>query len=196
MGGDWSLAKVDHARAWWFDFYLLLDVFGIAPNQCYEVDLVQSPLDVEPPTFIARWHRLPGSCPQARTRYHYRETFKIGARRETICVEHDGEKLTVPVEDYAPDSEPGQLLADAPDENELLISNAYDPQSRELLPFHEAVGYSAAWSLQEAMHSAIKALPRRGKDVPDWLSRYEIVKIGAEIGGLAGWNRLFVRVRG
>lgn len=196
MDEAWVWARVDKARAYWFDEHLLLEISGMAPDPCYEIDLEQSLLDVEPPTFVARWRRLPENCPRVETPYHHREIFRIGVRRETICVVHESGKLAVDVEDYAPDQEPAELLPGAPGEGEPLISNAYDPKSRTLLPFNEAVGESAAWSLEEAMRDAIRALPPRGTNVPDWLSTYEVVSIGAESGGIAGRHHLVVRVRG
>ena len=196
MKRAWSLANVDKGRGYWFDEHLLLEISGVAPDPCYVIDLVRSLLDVEPPSFTARWYRRPGICPQHVTPYHYREMFEIGARPDTVDVVHEGGTLTVKVEDYAPDREPTELLASAPGEGDELISNAHDPESRELLPLHEAVGYSMSWSLSEAMHEAIKALPPQRPNAADWPSRYVVVKIGASIGGLAGWSRLFARVRG
>jgi hypothetical protein len=47
-----------------------------------------------------------------------------------------------------------------------------------------------------AIKDAIGKLPGRGAGIPDWLSTYSVVEIGAEIGGVAGFNRLYVRVSG
>jgi hypothetical protein len=191
----WSLARVSEARAYWFDFHLLLWVTGEAPAPCYEVDLDQSLLDVEPPSFVARWRRMEGVCPEVITPYSYRETFKIGAKRDHVALHHAGDSLTVPVEDYAPDRVTGSFDETARSET-FALSNTADPLSGALLPADEAVGYSNAWDLGEALREAARGLPPRRPDVADWLSRYEVVSIGAEIGGIAGLNRLFVRVRG
>lgn len=195
MSEPWSLAQVNEARAFWFDFHLLLWVTGEAPNPCYEVDLDQSLLDVEPPSFVARWRRLPGICPEVITPFSYRETFKIGAQREQVVLHHGGGSLTVQVEDYAPDRAP-QSLDQAPQGESFVLSNTADPLTGAVLPADEAVGYSDAWDFGEAFREAARALPPRRPDVSDWLSRYEVVSIGAEIGGIAGLRRLFVRVRG
>ena len=59
---------------------------------------------------------------------------------------------------------------------------------------NEATGYSDRYSLEEAMHNAIKALPPI-TGYPDMLTIIKVVEIGAEIGGIAGFNRMMVRIR-
>ena len=61
---------------------------------------------------------------------------------------------------------------------------------------HEAVGRSRDYDLGEAMRAAIAQLPPQGAGIPDWLSTYSVVSIGAEIGGIAGFDHLTVRVSG
>lgn len=78
MVANWSLADVEGAKANWFDFHLSLFVWGNAPTPCHRIDLQQSLLEVEPPSFTARWHNPPGICPQVITPYSVRETFKVG----------------------------------------------------------------------------------------------------------------------
>jgi len=39
-------------------------------------------------------------------------------------------------------------------------------------------------------------LPSQGSEIPDWLASYTVVSIGAEVGGIAGFNHLTVRVSG
>jgi len=57
-------------------------------------------------------------------------------------------------------------------------------------------GFSDKYDLAEAIHSAIKQLPDRSGGTIDFLSHYTVKQIGAEIGGIAGLNRLFVDVEG
>jgi hypothetical protein len=59
---------------------------------------------------------------------------------------------------------------------------------------NEATGYSDAYSFEEAFRNAIKALSLT-PSYPDELIQVTIVEIGAEIGGIAGFDRLFVRAR-
>jgi hypothetical protein len=60
----------------------------------------------------------------------------------------------------------------------------------------QAVGYSDNWDLGEAIKDAIASLPDRGGGIPDWLYTYEVLEIGAQVGGFAGFNRLRVRIQG
>jgi hypothetical protein len=60
----------------------------------------------------------------------------------------------------------------------------------------EATGYSDSFDFAEAFHDAIRQLPDRGAGIPDWLNTYEVTSIGAEIGGIAGFNHMYVKVRG
>jgi hypothetical protein len=65
-----------------------------------------------------------------------------------------------------------------------------------LLQPSEATGYSRAFDFAEAFRDAISQLPDQGAGILDWLSAYTVVAIGAEIGGIAGFNHMYVRVRG
>jgi hypothetical protein len=58
---------------------------------------------------------------------------------------------------------------------------------------NEATGYSDHYSLEEALRNAIKALPQI-PSYPNSLTRIKVVEIGVEIGGIAGFNRMLVRV--
>jgi len=60
----------------------------------------------------------------------------------------------------------------------------------------EAVGRSRDYDFGEAMRDAIDQLGEQGAGIPDWLSTYSVVSIGAEIGGIGGFNHLTVRVLG
>lgn len=59
---------------------------------------------------------------------------------------------------------------------------------------HEATGYSDRYSLEEALHNAIKALPPI-TGYPDMLTKIKVVEIGVEMGGIVGINRMSVRIR-
>lgn len=194
MSEPWSLANVGEARAYWIEDYLLLWITGEAPNPGYEVDLDKSLLKVEPPSFVARWCQLPGTWPEVITPYSYREAFEIGERRDQVVVHHADGNLTVDVSEYAPDSTP-KYPESAPGDTVSLISNAADPLSGDVLPVGDAVGYSNAWDLGEALREAARGLPPRRR-IPDYLKRCEVISIGAEVGGIAGLSRVFVRVRG
>jgi hypothetical protein len=60
----------------------------------------------------------------------------------------------------------------------------------------EAAGYSSSYSLEEAIHDAMKNLPPGPPPkVADYLAYFQIVSIGLKIGGIAGLNHLKVVIR-
>jgi len=59
----------------------------------------------------------------------------------------------------------------------------------------EATGYSQAFSFEEALRNAIESLPAVPTPHPDYIKRIKVVETGVERGGIAGFNRIFVRVR-
>jgi hypothetical protein len=179
MEPDWSLAHVEEARAYYFADHLLLTIIGQMPDPCHVVDLEKSLLTVEPPAFIARWYVQPGPCPDVVTPYAYQEVFFIGVKRDTVKLYHADGDLQVPVQDLT------QVLEDS-----ARAEFALGDQPSE------ATGYSDAFDFAEAFRDAIRQIPDRGYGIPDWLYTYEVTSIGAEIGGIAGFNRMYVKVRG
>jgi hypothetical protein len=193
MASEWSLAVVEAANAYWFSEHHVVRIRGSLPTRGYDVNLDRSLLDVEPPGFIARWRERPGIWPRRIVPYDYREAFKVGSRRDEVTVDHEGGRLTVPVEDYA--MEPAATAATAA--SEVRVSNLHDPLTGQELELNEAVGYSTAWDFGEAFRAAVAALPDQNPGgIADFLYHYEVVSVGAEIGGFAGFNHLWVRARG
>ncbi len=201
---DFSLAHVQQAKAYQVGEFVLLRIAGDLPTPCHVVDIERSLLTVEPPAFIARWTLPPNiRCIQVVTPYEYEDAFRIGAARPEIRLHHaDGDQL-VPVEDLTPavgqaperyPSAPGVTPATPTDDATGM--EAVDVLQDVLGGPAEAVGFSRAFDFGEALRDAIEKLPSRGGSIPDWLSRYEVVSSGAEIGGIAGFNHLYVRVRG
>jgi hypothetical protein len=174
---DWSLAHVGEARAFQFADYLSIQIAGRMPDPCRSVDIARSLLTIEPPEFIARWYSYEGPCPDVETPYAYQEVFHVGGKRETVKLHHEGGVMEISVDDHA--------------EQPILVQ-----QARDMDKAREATGYSDAFDFAEAFREAIDHLPDQGAGIPDWLSTYVVVEVGAEIGGIAGFNRMYVRVRG
>jgi hypothetical protein len=59
------------------------------------------------------------------------------------------------------------------------------------------IGYSLDYNFKEAFQAAIGNIPPdpRAEGTADLLFTYEVVAIGAEIGGFAGFNHMYVSVR-
>lgn len=177
-----QLADVSEARAYHVDDVLVLQVAGTRPSACHIVTFERAWTDVEPPSFVARMSIDPRArCAMLEQPFDATQAFRVGVHREEVLVRHAGGELTVPVQ---------SLEASAGRHAGLPLLGEL-PQTEP----QEATGYSKAWDLQEAMRDAIAQLPRR-TDVTDWLYRYTVVEVGAEVGGIAGFNRLRVTVRG
>jgi hypothetical protein len=187
---DAALATVQEARAYQVQDVLLVRASGQKPTACHVVTLEQSLLDVEPPAFLVRLSTDPRMrCrPEAPpVQFEEQRAFRVGTVRPGIVVHHAAGELSVDVEDLTPQLEG---IAAAPDGRDG--SSFFDLDGEP----HEAVGHSGAYDLGEALRAAIDQLPPQGAGIPDWLSTYSVVSIGAEIGGIAGFNHLTVRVSG
>lgn len=179
-----ELATVDRARAYQVGDVLLLQVAGTRPTACHLVSLERALTDVEPPGFVARMSIDPlARCAQVVADFEVAQAFRIGVHRDAVLLHHAGGELSVDVTEL----DASERLGVAPGERPPVELPQTEPS--------EAVGYSKSWDLQEAMRDAIAQLPRR-EDIADWLYHYKVVDIGAEIGGIAGLNRLRVTVRG
>jgi hypothetical protein len=56
-------------------------------------------------------------------------------------------------------------------------------------------GYSNAYDLREAINDAVRHLPDMSGGTADYLASFTVIKIGAEKGGIAGFDRLYVDVQ-
>ncbi len=187
---DRDLASVRDARAYQVGEFLLVRIAGDMPSACHVPFLERSLLDVEPPTFIAGWYIRPDArCAPHSTPYEHHEAFRIGMNRDMVKLHHAGGELSIDVEELTPDAD-----SDVP----LLGGRGVSPASGANLPTvsGEAVGYSRNFDFAEALQDAMAKLPGPFSQIPDWLSTYTVVSIGAEVGGIAGFNHLVVRVRG
>jgi|SRR5215208_6445766 hypothetical protein len=187
MDSEWSLARVKEARAFHFGEYVSIHIAGELPDPCHVADIERNLLTVEPPEFIARWYVRQGiPCPDVVTPYAYQEVFRVGEKRERVKLHHAEGVLELSVEDRA--QQPEEQAPTAADAPHILVPPLLQPS--------EATGYSRAFDFAEAFRDAISQLPDQGAGIPDWLSTYTVVAIGAEIGGIAGFNHMYVRVRG
>lgn len=66
--------------------------------------------------------------------------------------------------------------------------------SRSDASLHTATGYSNSFSFTEAFKDAIGNLPPDTNPYPDKLTNVRVVATGANFGGIAGWNRMYVTV--
>ena len=185
MAGTRELAKVETAQGYQVGDYLVLRITGDKPSPCFVVDIEQSPIDIFPPQFVATWWIDPRvRCPQVITPYERVEAFAVanlGGKSVTLQTADGDREISV--------EEITEERAAAPATAGVSIADVIGPPQ-------EAVGYSDDYDVGAAVKDAIGNLPRRGEHIPDWLAQYTVVEIGAEVGGIAGFNRLYARVRG
>ncbi len=175
-----DLAPVDQAKAYQIGDVLLVQVTGTKRTACHIVSIERGLLDVEPPAFIARLSvDIRARCGPDPVPFEAQQAFRVGIYREQVVVHHSGGRLDVAVE---------ELSAQIASTRGSVFDVGGEPG--------EAVGYSQAYDLGEAIRDAIDKLPPQGVGIPDWLSTYSVLSVGAEIGGLAGFNHLKVHVTG
>ena len=185
---DEALATVEHSRAYQIEDVLLVRATGTKPTACHVVALERSLLDVEPPTFVARLSTDPRvRCTPEPALFEEQRAFRVGLLRPQVILHHRGGELTVAVEDLTP-----QLAGAKAETEERALGSLVDLGGEP----REAVGYSRNYDLGEAMRDAIDKLGGQDGGIPDWLSSYSVVSIGAQIGGIAGFDHLTVRVSG
>jgi len=172
-GSGWQLADVKSVVAIYIDGHLVLSVRGDKPTPCYRVRIDQSPLAVEPPTFIVEWQQSGGFCPEVVTPYQRTAVFFIGTYRETVNVVSAGGTKSVKVEKLADAAAAKSIAAKAP-------------------KHREAIGYSADFSFEDAFNDAISKLPPL---YPDELQHFVVTETGAVAGGIAGLRTMFVKIR-
>lgn len=178
-----DLATVATADAYQVEDVLFVRLAGQKPTPCHLVSIERALTDVEPPTFVARLQIDPRvRCIQVIADYEVAQAFRIGGPRDQVLVRHAGGELYVDVQQVSLEAEGAVPTRTSP----------FDPFGDPA----EADGYSRSYDLGEALQDAIKKLPPRGHGIPDWLNSYSVVSLGVEIGGIAGFNHLKVRVRG
>jgi hypothetical protein len=182
-----ELAVVKTAKAYQVGEFLLVRISGDKPNGCHLLDIDQSPLDVEPPAFIATWFTAPNvRCTPDPVPYEHQEAFRIGGRRESVDLYHADGQTSVAVEDLNPEVE-GWMASRVNARESVMPAVPHELGT-------EAIGYSKSFDFTEAFQDAISKIPT--PNIPDWLARYTVLEIGAEIGGIFPFNHMFVRVRG
>src|SRR3954447_3442363 len=185
MGDDTQLAQVDTAKAFQVGKYLVLVIAGEKPTPCHMVDIEMLPIEIFPPQFRATLSVDPRvRCIDVVVPYERAEAFPFSdLAGQTLTIEAAGGNVEATGETVEEDmtvaaAEPGARIED--------IAG----------PATIAFGYSDDFDVGAAIKDAIGKLPPRGGGIPDWLSRYTVLEIGAEVGGIAGLHRLFVKLSG
>jgi hypothetical protein len=190
-----ALAACESVEAFYHGGTLAIAARGEVPTPCYDVTIKRGLLDVEPPQFSIVQCLRPGICSGGTTPYTARKFFAIGMYRPKIDVFHVGGKIEVPVQQIA-DRPPAEMQVTASGGGEVPFPFGFLPPSAfESEPGRISTGYSEAFDFREAFFQAIATLPDDRDQYPDQLRRFNVIEIGAEFGGVAGFQHLFVRVQ-
>lgn len=176
-------AAVDEVRAFQHDGYLLIVAKGTTPTPGYRVHLVQSPLRIFPPQYIVEQCELAGVSAQVISPYHVSGVFRLETPVESVVVHHAGGTTTVAVE------RPGPELACY---QQAVGASGAGPCAAGA---DEATGFSPAKSFDEAFAQARANLPvLPPPTAADSMEEIKVAEIGALVGGIAGFDHLYVRV--
>lgn len=187
-------ARRTAVRAYYHNGTLALVAAGEIPSPCYQVRIQRSLLTVFPPHFGLVQCQKPGViCAEVVTPYSITHLFPIGSYSERVTVAHADGQDSVEVEhirDY--DASAKVTLAGG---GEVPVAAIIPPSARSRHETVEATGYSDTHSFDEAFKDALEALPKVKGGYPDKMVRITVVEIGAEFGGIAHFDHMFVRVR-
>jgi len=173
---------------------LALFASGQVPNPGYHVRFDRSLPGVVPPQFARLQQQGSGISVHGMTPYAVSQLFALGAYRETIVVAHADGHDEVSVEAIAEPPEVGVTeLAPGISSVPYVLPPSATGSSHGSTT---ASGYSRRFDFSEALAEAIAALPPPTEVVhPDDLTRVTVLEVGVELGGVAGFHHLFVRVR-
>lgn len=192
---DCRLATAKTIRAEYCNGMLAICVEGELFSSCYQVGIRRGLLAVEPPEFeIEQCQKSGVVCTQIKVPYKITRLFSIGPYRATIVI-HDSRGIHQVSVIHIQAAERVVLSAGGGGGGGEIPSPFLIPPSMQSnAGSDKATGYSDNYSFEEAFVNAMRTLPSRQSQVADELFRIRIVEIGAEVGGFAGFNHMFVTV--
>lgn len=177
-------AKVEDGRAYRVGESVVVGVDVLLPTPGFDVEILQSPLDVVPPRFDVVRCARPGAWPRVVERRQEAGVFRIGSSHEEIVLTgEDQSELRVPVQDLF-EAEP-----------EAARTAGFLALGAEEAGGAEAIGMSRNLSFDEAFADALSKLPGEMSTFPDQLTTVAVTGISGWFGGIAGFHHLVVRVR-
>lgn len=192
---------------------LVIWAAGSKPTPCHKARVERSPLRIYPPQYqVVACIDGGVICPQMVVPYATAALFTVS--QETlddmggVAVLHhrDGDEK-VPVKVIKLSAAQSKLAAGEAGSGGgmpfpfslskvLETGRAEDIEllSGDKVKLHTATGYSNSFSFKEAFKDAIDNLPPDTNPHPDKLVNVRVVRTGAEFGGIAGLNRMYVTV--
>ena len=188
-----SLAQRKLLQAFYHNGTLAIFATGTVPTACHEVTIKRVIATTEPLQFSVLQYRRAGICSQSVTPYTVSQLFAIGVYRPVVVVAHASGQDELPVEHVREYHPHGQMN---PVGGEVPVPYVFPPSTARNSSVHDtATGYSTAFDFGEALREAVAALAPNQHLYPDQLTTVTVVEVGVELGGIAGFHHLFVRVR-
>jgi hypothetical protein len=169
-------------RAFRAGLYVLIFAEGSLPTPGFDVDIVQSPLEIFPPQFIVLRCARPGIWPQHVTPYRHAEPVRFPPDQQVITVHHADGSDQVEIQDCGP-----ELAA-------FTQATIGDTDRAHTPGVDEATGFSRKLSFEEAFANAVANLPPIEPPVADALSQVKVLEIGGLFGGLLAFHHLFIKI--
>jgi hypothetical protein len=188
-----SLAQRKLVQAFYHNGTLAIFATGTVPTPCHATSIKRAVVTVEPPQFTLVQCRRAGICSEVVTPYTLSQLFAIGTYRPVVAVTHAGGQDDVAVEhirEYHPQGQMSPLGSEVPMPYVFPPSTARNSSADGI-----ATGYSTTFDFGDALREAIAALSPEPHTYADQLSTVTVLEVGAELGGIAGFHHLFVRVR-
>ena len=205
-------AKLTDAQAFYVLGQLIIRAKGTKPTPCHQARVEHWPYRIYPPEYQVVTCVDEGViCVQQLMSYDRIGIFSVSQETfdamEGVAVLHhrDGAEK-VPVTVIKLPKEKAALSAEREREGGMpypfSIAKLLETGRAEDLEIfsggdvelHTATGYSDSFSFTEAFQNAIASLPPDQNPYPDKLVKVTVVQTGAEFGGIAGLNRMFVAV--
>lgn len=215
-----SRAQQDKIGAAYVLGQLIIWAQGKKPTPCHKVRIERAPIRIYPPQYqIVACIDEGVICPQMLVPYPAAAFFSISeetlkAMGGVAVVHHRDGSEKVPVKVIKLSKEQTNLLSATDGEGipspftaggmpfPFSLSKLFETGraedikllSRNEVGLHTATGYSNAFSFTEAFQDAIGNLPPDANPYPDKLTNVSVIGVGANFGGIAGLNRMYVTV--
>ena len=191
---------------------LIIWAKGTKPTPCHKARIERWPYRIYPPQYqVVACVDEGVICPQMVVPYATATSFAVP--RETLdamggvaVLHHRDGSEKVPVEVIKLSGEQAKFAAEEGSGGGMPFpfslakvietGRSEDIQilSGDKVKLHTATGYSNSFSFTEAFQDAIANLPPDNNSYPDKLINVSVVQTGAEFGGIAGLNRMYVTV--
>lgn len=181
-----GLAERKTIQAYYLHGTMAIFATGQVPSPIYQVSIERDPAAPSGCQFYLACRQSAGIVTPSETPYAVSQLFPTTQPCQRVRIQHAGGVDEIEVEqvhsDTNPSGQPPPYIFPP-----SAIRGASDATT--------AIGYSCRFDFGEALHHAVAALPAIHLDATATPDCVTVLEIGAEVGGIAGFDHLFVRVR-